>query len=793
MIKNLIKIALRHFLKDKAYSVLNVLGLTTGITFSLLLVFYVLDELSYDSHHAKNERIFRVGAFVQEKDTFSQFSVTQNLLAPTLKNEFPEVEEASRLLNAGERMFENAGRKYYENKFYFADSTFFKIFTHRFLEGDPATALTRPFSIILTKSLAIKYFGRDQPALGKTLLSGSGKVFNITGVVEDVPKNSHITFNGLVSFSTIPKNEDEGWGSFGAYTYVLLNKNSSGEQFEHRLKPLYDKYMAPIFAQFQIKIRYVVQNITDIHLRSKMDEEPEELGSMSYIYIFSTAAMFMLLIACINYMNLTTARSARRAKEIGIRKVAGSSQKLLVAQFLTESIITTIISTILSLGLLYFLIPSFNSLSGKHLTFLTVFQPESLIVLFAVLILVGFLGGSYPAFYLSKFNPVAVLKGSLSKSSSNAVLRRVLMITQFSISIVMIICTSVVYSQLNYLRDKDLGFNKDHLLILNIRGQENQSRIRSFMEEIKSHPAVRSVSSANNTPGGENLGFNLYSVQGENGVVDKGINNYAIDKNYLATLGIKIIKGRNFVGGSDTAKSAIVNESFARSFGWKEPLGKRIKFPGDTSGAYVEVVGIVQDFHQKSLYNPIAPLILFYSETLNTLQIKIAPEEAQKTLAGLENTWKKIFQGLPFEYSFLDQKYNSQYTADEKRGKIFTIFSILTILITCLGLLGLIAFTTQQRQKEISIRKVVGAGQLRIMSLLASNFVALVLISCFIAFPIAWFFMNKWLKIFTYHEEIHVSVFVMSAIIVILITMITIGYHTLRAAWSNPVKSLRTE
>ncbi len=793
MIKNLIKIAFRNFRKDKAYSFLNVLGLTMGITFSLLLVFYVLDELSYDKHHEKSDRIYRVGAFAQERDTATRFAVTQFPLAATLKKDYPEVEESTRLIPAGERMFGTADRKFYENKIFFADSTLFTIFTHKFLEGDPKNALNRPLSIVLTKSLAEKYFGKGQKVLGKSLKSGGDKIFNITGVVEDVPKNSHIIFNALISSSTMPRREDEGWGAFGLYTYILLNKNTDPQVFENRMKPMYDKYMAPIFAQFNIKIHYGLLKITDIHLHSPMDNEPEELGSMSYIYIFATAALFMLLIACINYMNLTTARSARRAKEIGIRKVAGSTQKWLVAQFLTESVVTSVISMLLSLVLLYLLIPSFNSLSGKQLTFHAVFQPLSLVVLLSVLLLVGLLGGSYPAFYLSKFNPVAVLKGNLSKGSSNVGLRKALIIIQFSISIVMIICTAVVYSQLKYMREKDLGFNKEHIMILSVRGQDNQKRIGGFMNEVRNNPSVRSVSSANTVPGGEYLGFNLYSVQGENGFVDKAFSNYSIDKNYISNLGIKIVKGRNFTGGKDTTNSVIVNESFARSMKWQEPLGKKIKFPGDTSGDFLEVVGVVRDFHQKSLYEPISPLILFYRELHSGIQIRLTPSDVPKTVASIEDTWNKTFNGLPFEYSFLDQKYNSQYTADEKRGKIFTIFSILTILITCLGLLGLIAFTTEQRQKEISIRKVVGAGELRIMSLLASNFVMLVLISCLIAFPVAYFFMNKWLKIFTYHEEMHGSIFIISAIIVIIITMITIGYHTLKAAWSNPVKSLRTE
>jgi putative ABC transport system permease protein len=524
-----------------------------------------------------------------------------------------------------------------------------------------------------------------------------------------------------------------------------------------------------------------------------MANEPEELGSISYIYIFSAVAFFMLIIACINYMNLTTARSARRAKEIGIRKVTGSTKSQLVAQFLVESILTALFALLLSIGFIALLLPYFNSLSGKFITFGSLLDPGTFLILIGIILFVGFVGGSYPAFYLSKFNPVTILKGSLSKSSSNVTLRRGLVVVQFTISMIMIICTWIVYGQLNYLRNKDLGFNKEQVLTVSANANNDiSSKITSFKNEVRNLPGVKSASTADATPG-RGISFNLFSVQTETGYLDKGVDVYGADENYFNTLGMKMHEGRNFSGLSDTLRSIIVNERMVKEFGWKTAIGKHVKFPGDTSGRYFEVVGVIKDFNQKSLYNPIAPLIIRYRNASNNFQVKMDPQNIPRTITSVENTWKKIFPDLPFEYTFLDQDFDSQYAADQKRGKIFTSFSILTVLITCLGLLGLIAFTTQQRQKEISIRKILGAGVGEIVPLITTNFILLVGISCIVAFPVAYMFMSKWLEIFPYNTGLSIFPFIMSAIIVLAITLLTVIFHTMKAALTNPVESLRTE
>lgn len=795
MIKNLLLVALRNFKRDKWYSLLNILGLTIGITFSLFLIFYIQDELSYDRYHEKADRIFRVESYIKEpeKDTLKWVS-TPFPMAPALSKDYPEVEEAVRLVGNGNVLYKKGELSLYQDKVFFADSNVFRVFTHAFIEGDPKTALVAPNSMVLTQSVAEKYFGKAGSYVGKSLENTNGDVYKITGVVEDVPKNSHIIFNVLISRNSLPADFANNWGGFGFNTYVLLKPQTNAASFEQKLLPMYDKYLASIFAQFQINIRFGVRPITAIHLHSDMQGEPEELGNISYIYIFSAAAFFMLLIACINYMNLTTARSARRSKEIGIRKVTGSSRWQLISQFLVESILTALFALLLSLGFIALLLPVFNSLAGKSISFDTLLQARTLLTILAVVVFVGLMGGSYPALYLSKFNPVSVLKGSLSKSSSNVTLRRALVVVQFSISIIMLICTWVVYNQLAYLRSKDLGFNKDQVLTVTANSQRDvRSKILSFKNEMRQNPQVLAVSTSQAVPGA-NINFNLFTIESKNGFVDKGVFTYGIDEDYFNTLGMEIVQGRNFSGLSDTLRSIIVNERMVKEFEWGEnAIGKTVKFPGDTSGNSLEVVGVVKDFNQQSLYNPIASLILFYRPNSNNIQLKLDPRNIPAAVARVEQSWKALFPELPFQYTFLDQDFDSQYAADQKRGKLFTAFSMLTVLVTCLGLLGLIAFITEQRQKEISIRKVLGASVGRIIPLITGNFVVLVGLACLIAFPVAWYFMDKWLQLFTYNTGLSVMPFLLSAIAVLVMTMGTVLFHTIRAATANPVDSLRDE
>jgi len=798
MIRNLMRIALRNLRKDKWYSFLNILGLTIGITFSLFLIFYVTDELSYDRYNKNADRIYRINSYIHEKDKNTNWAITQLPLGPQLKKDYPEVEEMVRFNSRERTLFKNGENSFYETKIFYVDSTIFSVFSYKFLQGNASTALKAPFDIVITRSLADKYFGKHEYAIGKTLKTVYD-TYKVTGVIEDVPENSHIRFDMLIAMSTILKNMplqdgQQNWGNFSYYTYLLLKPGTNINAFNKKLDIVYKKFVEPFFKQFEVSMRYDVQNITSIHLHSNLQMEPEELGSMSYIWIFSSVAFFMLLIACINYMNLTTARSARRAKEIGIRKVTGSSKEQLISQFLSESLITAFIAVFLSVCLVIILLPLFNSLSGKEFTVATLFKPLNIGLLIAVTFFTGLVGGSYPAFYLSSFKPVNILKGSLSKASANVNLRRTLVVLQFSIAMVMLICTWVVYSQLNYVRQKDLGFDKNQVMTVIVNtGQDERSKIFAMNNELRGLQGIKQVGTANSYPGNSNINLNLFVVETKNGNVNKAVECYNADEHFFDVLGIKIIKGRNFSSLADTLHSIVVNQSMADYFGWDEPLGKRLKFPGDTSNNYLEVIGVFKDFHQKSLYNPIAPLLLFYGPNSNMIQIKINTSNIHNSIAKTESVWKKYFPQLPFEYKFLDQDFNSQYAADQKRGKIFAAFSILTIIITCLGLLGLTAFTTQQKQKEISIRRVMGASILQVVTLITKNYLWLALISAFIAFPIAWYFMNKWLQIFPYNTGLSFVPFIVSAFIIVITATATAMFYSAKAALSSPAENLRSE
>ncbi len=793
MFKNNLKIAWRNLWKDKEYSLLNIFGLAIGITCSLFLIFYVLDELSYDRYNENAERIYRVSSYIQEPEREMKTANTQYPLGPVLQKDFPEVEQAVRLIRVDELSYKVGEKRFTEDRIYYADKNIFEVFTFPFIEGIPENALVEPNSIVLTESMAKKYFG-SLNVLGQSLKNSRNELFRVTGIITDIPNNSHIRAEAFISSSTLPEDFSDNWGQFGNYyTYVLLNANTDSKTFEAKMLPLYDAYMAEIFDQFNVKIEYRVLPISSIHLKSDFDHEPEEKGSMSYIYIFSIVAFFMLIIASINYMNLTTARAAGRTKEIGIRKVVGSSRFQLIKQFLLESLLVTFIATTLSILVVILLMPYFNVISGKSLSWKTIFEPNILGLLVGVIVLVGLLGGSYPAIYLTSTNAIGVLKGKLAKASSNSMLRKVLVTTQFTISMVMLICTWVVYNQLDFMRNMDLGFNADQIISIDIDPMQNtDGKLRNYKNEILERSDISSASIAGATPG-RTPDFNLFRVETENGFIEKGVDVYGIDEDYFNTLGMKLVEGRNFSADipADTLNNLIVNETMVKALGWESALGKKISNPG--GDFELEVIGVVKDFNQKSLYNPIEPLLMVYRPKASGLQAKITNANISETLAELEKSWQNMFPDTPFHYSFLNQEFNSQYSADQKRGQIFTAFSALTILISCLGLLSLVAFTTQQRRKEIGIRKVVGAGVSNIVILIAKSFMILIGLACLIAFPVAYLFMNKWLEVFPYKTELKVSTFLFSAIIIVTITLFTVGFHTIKSAMANPVKSLRTE
>lgn len=790
------KIAYRNILKEKTYSILNIVGLTIGITFSVFLLFFIADELSYDRYHEHAEQIYRVATHFKEPDNEFTWATAQIPLAPALKDNFPEVINAVRFFSMGRTLYEYKDKQFYEEDFYLADSTVFHMFTYNFIEGEPGAALIRPNTMVITSSIATKYFGTES-AVGKVLQNEYGQLLEVTGVISNIPENSHFRFDGLISRSTEP-NRTGGWSLFGVYTYIQLPENYDPQDMQSNFDLILKESVNPLYASIGTTIHYELQRITDIHLYSKIQEETEGGGDISYIYIFSAIAAFLIIIACINYMNLATAKSVRRAKEVGIRKVMGSQRKQLVFQFLTESVVLGILAMMLSLITIFLLLPVFNEITNKSLSFGYVLQPKILLSLVGIIVTVGILAGSYPAFYLSAFNPVKVLKGKVSSQGGQAGLRKTLVVLQFCISIFMLICTLVIYNQLSYMRNKDLGFDKEKLIQIEMPGNDLQANFTALKNQLENNSMVLSSATSSHAPGNDirKMTFSVESNEGE--MVKRNVNYYFADDEYVQTLGMEVIEGSNFSKYhlTDTIMSVVlVNESMVERMNWEDPIGKRLNLGSDEEPLMVIVCGVLKNYHQNSLYSEIEPLMVVFRELNYLMYVKIAGENIREAVKSVEKNWKEIHPEKPFLYAFLDKSLDQQYKADEKRGQIFAIFSILTITIACLGLLGLASFATHQRTKEIGIRKVMGASIKDIILLVSSEFIILTSLASFLAFVGAYFFLDQWLNDFVYRIALseQIGAFLLSAVLVVGITLLTVSFHAIKAAILNPVISLRSE
>ncbi len=795
MIKNLLLVALRNFKRDKWYSLLNILGLTIGITFSLFLIFYVQDELSYDRHHEKADRIFRVESYIKEpeKDTLKWVS-TPFPLAPALSKDYPEVEEAIRFVGNGNILYKKGELSLYQDKVFFADSNVFRVFTHPFIEGDPQTALVAPNSMVLTQSVAEKYFGKAESYIGKSLENTNGDVYRITGVVKDVPKNSHIIFNALISRSSLPADFANNWGGFGFHTYVLLKPYTNTASFEKKLLPVYDKYLASIFAQYNINIQFGVRSITAIHLHSDMQGEPEELGNISYIYIFSAVAFFMLLIACINYMNLTTARSARRAKEVGMRKVVGAQRAQLIRQFLVESLLFTIIALVVSFALVAITLPFLNSLAGKHLAFTDLMQPAFIGILLVVTLFTALVSGSYPAFFLTAFQPIKVFKGKVATDVKKGILQQLLVTAQFAIAVLLIICTTVVYNQMRHVQDFKLGYSREQVVLMPAAG--DSTAFESARQQLIQHTGIVDVARSSRIPTGRLLdGQTAFVMRGSElapmGAMIKGL---AIDEQFIPTYQIEMLAGRNLSREhpSDRTGAFILNESAAKMLGWDDPsdaVGNVFAY-GDRKG---QIIGVTKDFHFESLHQEVVPLAMGMDGGYAWWSIRRSGGDVSAALFHLESVWKARFPDNPFRYEFLDDRFGALYEKEQTQQVLFSIFAGIAIFISCLGLLGLSMYMAELRMKEIGIRKVLGASVLGIVQLLSKDFLKLVLIAIFIAAPIAWWLMNNWLDDFAYRVTLQWWMFAVAGLVAMIIALATVGWQAIRAAMANPVESLRDE
>lgn len=794
MLSSYLKIAFRNLRRDTFYSFINILGLTIGITCGLLLLLYVTDELSYDRHHTKADQIYRVVSEVHEPDKTNHWADIQPATVKTMKEKYPTVENYVRFFSQGTTTFRRGEQRFSEVDIYAADSTVFDIFTYPFIAGDPKTALHAPGSVVLTRQLAQKFFGAGE-ALGQTLRTNDTTSYQVTGVMEDVPKNSHLRFNALLSLNS-DQQRDNDWASFYVTSYIVLAKGTDPKTIEAKSPQLYEEYMASFFKRLGIEIAYHLQPLTSIHLHSKMDGETN--GDIGYVYTFSAVALFMLLLASINYMNLATARSARRAREVGLRKVMGSVRSALIGQFLSESVLMTILALLLSVLMVGVLLPFFNTVSGKEIQLSQLLQPQFLLIALGIVVFTGFVSGSYPAFYLSAFEPATVLKGTL-QGQRGSFFRKALVVTQFSVSLVMLICTWIVFQQLDYMKTQDMGYDREQVLTINYRADQPRGRYEAFRQSLLTHPNIQRVATAGQVAS-DMGGRGIWGIETNTGMKDMAFKPASIDHDYLQAMGMELVSGRSFSEKilSDTLNSVLVNEATVKRMGWKEPLGKKVMLgnlpqQGQQAPPTAQVVGVVKDFHQQSLYNPIEPLILFYHPALAVTHIKIAAQDADKTLAYIQQKWVDTYPDKVFEYTFLDQDFESAYHADVVRGQIFTTFSILTILIACLGLFGLATFTTEQRVKEIGVRKVLGASVSSVVVLLSRDFTKLVLFSFPIAIPIAYFSMHQWLKSFPYKTDIHVWVFVAACLLTLVICWATVVYQSVKAALMNPVKSLRSE
>lgn len=794
MFRNLIKVALRVISKDLFYSFFNIAGLTIGITSSIFLLLYVLNELSYDRYHENSDNIYRVVSHISEPDDAFDWAVAQIPFAPQVKEDYPEVVQYVRYIDAGRTLFKKDDSFFYEDDVYFVDSTVFEVFSWKLISGNPETALNEPKSIVVTRSFSERYFGTDDP-VGSSIETTSGELYKVTGLMEDVPQNSHLKFSALVSRNTLPR-QMGSWGNFGVYTYLLLPEDTDYKQFESKISEMYDKYMAQIFEAMGIKIEYVLHPLPWIHLNSDYEAEPEPTGSKAYIYIFSIVALFMLVIASINYMNLATARSTRRAREVGLRKVMGSSRGLLIFQFLTESIILTIISVILSLLLVKLLMPEFNLLSGKLLDFSSLFQMNMILSLIGIIVLLGVVGGSYPAFYLSRFNPEKVLKGEVTSGYKKFSFRKVLVVIQFSISLVMIVSTWVVYSQIGFLKNKDVGFDKTNVIRLNLSTRDMVRQSDVFKEELVANPQIINVGTTNTRVGGGS-GKSIFMVETSEGMDERGVNFGVCDDAYIETLGITILEGRDFSlkQMADTATGVLINETMAKRMNWDNPIGKKVQIgsDGDNENPVARVVGLMKDFNQTGLYNEVESYLLMFRLDNRVIYVKFKDNDVTSTIDYIEKKWKEVFQGIPFEYHSLEEDFSNQFEEDQKRGLILAVFSILIIIIASLGLYGLSSYTVEQRTKEIGIRKVLGANVGNITGMISKEFFILILISMIIAFPVAYFLMKNWLQNYTYQTSLSIWIFVLSGLAIMIIAFVTISYHTLRAGNANPVDSIRQD
>ena len=785
MIKNYFKIILRNFRRFPVYSLLNIGGLAIGMTCTFLILLWVQDEMSYDKFYKDADNLYRVleNQHYAGGEIFP-VAVTPSGLAPAMKEEFPEIIRASRYTNNW--WLVQKGDEFVNEKFTNVDPDFFKMFDIQFVKGDISTALKEPHSLVMTEEMAKKYFGDENP-LGKTLNVDRKYLFTVTGVIKKQPHNSHMDFNLLVPFVFLKETGTDinNWGNNSIFTYVELQNSTDYKVVDDKIKNFLKKYNEGSTTDI------LLQNVQKIHLYSsgKYTADISGLGDITHVRIFSVVALLILIIACINFMNLSTAQSARRSKEIGMRKVVGASKRKIILQFFGESIFMAFVAHIIAMILVELLLPTFNNISGKQLDIN--YQSINLyVILLSIILFTGLLAGSYPALFLSSFNPLNVIKGAINRNPGNAGFRRVLVIIQFSLSVFLIICTLIIGSQLAYIRNIKLGLNKDNIGYFWF-GKDIQKKRVALKNELLKNPDIISASISNQLPTNVGNSSDGFKWEGKNPDEDVLFHLLVVDEDYAKTFKLKMEEGRFFsIDYPSDTFAVVINEKAAEVIGYKDPIGK----PLSVWQYNLHIIGVVKNFHFKSVHNKIEPLVMFMNpDWFNIFFVRMNPENITETVKFIEKTVKKFDPVSPFYFNFLDKDYDNLYRSENQMGKIFNYFSLLAIIISCLGLLGLSSFMAERRTKEIGVRKVNGAKNNEIFILLSKEFTVWVIISFLIASPLAWYAMNKWLHSFAYHTKMEWWEFLVAGLILLAVALLTVSFQVYKAASKNPVEALRYE
>jgi putative ABC transport system permease protein len=805
MLKNYFKIALRNMFRNKLYSLINLAGLAIGLAACLMIWLWVQDEMSYDRFHTNADRIYRVERKIDFRDIHTQTPSTSGPYGPALVNDYPEIANYVRL-DRNELSIKDHRNLFHKQQIVVADNSIFEIFDFHLESGDPKTALTQPKSMVLTRENALKYLGTAD-AIGKSLTvdwRGIMADFQVTGILEEVPPNSHVQFDVLASISSYPPEELSFWHNNFLYTYVLLREGTSPEEAEKKFSGFLTKYMGADITKIlgpEMDINDVFQlklyPLLDIHLYPAGESEIEPQGSISSVYVFSAIALLILIIACINFMNLSTARANKRAREVGIRKTVGAHRRQLRGQFLGESVLLAFMALILAVLLIRLFIPLFNSISGKFLSMGMLFQVSNWIILIGIALAAGLLAGMYPAFYLTRFDPAKVLKGGAQSGTGKSILRRSMAVIQFVISITLIIGTLIIFKQMDYIQKKSLGFDKENVVILSAESKTIRQNIEAFRNTLTQDARVKSVAVSSNVPGSAHFSDTTYKRPDTDDIFPLIF--ITTDYEFVDTYGFEVTHGRSFSRefSTDIDGAIMLNEAAAREIGYmpEEAVGKKLlRFRNLSEFEELTIVGVVRDFHFKSLHKIIDPILLSLDpQSFNTISVRVMPGDIRGTIGFIQQKWGEIFPGEQFEYSFLNSRINLLYKSESRMRSIFLIFSVLSIFVACLGLFGLAAFTAEERTKEIGVRKVLGASTANILLLLSKEFSKWVLFANLIAWPVAYYIMHRWMQNFAYQTSIGLGPFFLSALLALSIALFTVSYQSLRAALADPVDCLRYE